>query len=250
MRGAAVGMGARAGPRARAGARAAPATRRAAAARPAARTKGARARRVGARCTRADGGGGTAAPEGAEGESRRILSEEEQREVLIATTSQIKELGRKGKPKQAIESLAAMGREGVQPDVIAVTAVIEACCQSGEVELAVRVFRELFGARLAPDEVSFATLIRGYSTCGPDGGVDWRGINAIIRLMQQYEVPASTLTYTTLLQLCARTNDVERGMKIIEQMGREGVEVDGTTLMAVKNRRALRSHLKKTYANL
>ena len=164
----------------------------------------------------------------------RQLSDDERMQVLIATTSQIKELGRRGKPRQAIEALAGMGREGVQPDVIAVTAVIEACCQNGEVELAVRVFRELFGERLAPDEVSFAALIRGYSTSGADGGIDWRGINGIIRLMRQYDVPASTLTYTTLLQLCSRTNDVERGMKIIEQMGKEGVEVDGTTLMAVK----------------
>ena len=176
------------------------------------------------------------------------LSAEEKRMLLVAATQRVKELGRKGKTREALEALAAMGREGVQPDVIAATACVEACCQNGEMELAVRVFRELFGERLAPDEVSFNALIRGYAS-PRSSSVDWRGINNIIRLMRQYDAPASTLTYTTLLQLCSKTNDVERGMQIIEQMGREGVEVDSSTLTAVKNRRALRSHLKKVYSS-
>ena len=224
------------------------------------------------------------------------LSEFARRQLLVSATQRIKSLGRRGLPMQAIEALAALGRESVQPDVIIATATVEACVQNGEMELALRVFKELFGrnvntneeenrdsggnnsnsgsnGKLTPDEISFTTLIRGYSSSpstavsnssnsmslGSSGfnsssqsssSVDWIGIHSILVLMRSYNVIPSTLTYNTLLQLCSQTHDVERGIHIIEQMSREGVEVNNTTLTAVKNRRALRSHLKKVYSNI
>jgi pentatricopeptide repeat protein len=49
------------------------------------------------------------------------------------------------------------------------------------------------------------------------------------------------------LEICARTKDSERGYEIIERMQRAGVPPDDYTLEAVKNRKALRAHLKRVY---
>lgn len=54
-------------------------------------------------------------------------------------------------------------------------------------------------------------------------------------------------TFNALLEICARTKDSARGYEVIERMQRAGVLPDDFTLEAVKNRKALRAHLKRVY---
>ncbi len=57
------------------------------------------------------------------------------------------------------------------------------------------------------------------------------------------------MIYNVLLGICARTNDEERGYEIINRMNAAGVAPDAGTTEAVKNRKSLRSYLKKSYNN-
>ena len=43
-----------------------------------------------------------------------------------------------------------------------------------------------------------------------------------------------SITYSVLLKLCSDSDDLERGMKIIEKMAREGVRPDSAVYSAVK----------------
>lgn len=52
--------------------------------------------------------------------------------------------------------------------------------------------------------------------------------------------------YNCLLDICARTNDQERGYDIIDRMSRARIVPNKYTLKAVKDRKALRSYLKRT----
>ena len=61
-------------------------------------------------------------------------------------TRRIKELGRKGKPKQAINELTNLAKMGIQPNTIAATALVSACTTNRHMEMALSVFDELFGA--------------------------------------------------------------------------------------------------------
>lgn len=54
-------------------------------------------------------------------------------------------------------------------------------------------------------------------------------------------------TFNALLEICARTKDAARGYEIIERMQRAGVVPDEFTHEAIKNRKALRSYLKRVY---
>ena len=51
--------------------------------------------------------------------------------------------------------------------------------------------------------------------------------------------------YNCLLEICARTKDQERGYDIIDRMSRASVVPDSYTMRAVKDRKALRSYLKR-----
>jgi hypothetical protein len=61
-------------------------------------------------------------------------------------TRRIKELGRQGKPKRAISELTQLAKMGIQPDTQAATALVSACTTNRNMEMALNVFDELFGA--------------------------------------------------------------------------------------------------------
>ena len=165
--------------------------------------------------------------------------------VRAEVTRRIKELGRQGKAREAVGELAAMARLGVQPDTQSATALLDACMRSKKIEIAESVFDELFNGLLFPDEVTFAVMLRGYGGQEPPR---WTAIsNAIATMEKDYGISASTLTYNALLEVCSKTNDITRGQEIIARMVAAGIEPDDFTLEAVRQRKSLRSLLKKTF---
>lgn len=56
-------------------------------------------------------------------------------------------------------------------------------------------------------------------------------------------VPAAS--YNALLEVCIRSNDLDRGMDVIDRMDVDGVEPDEFTEAIVSKKRALRSYFKK-----
>jgi pentatricopeptide repeat protein len=169
----------------------------------------------------------------------------EETRVRTEVTRRIKELGRQGKAREAVGELAAMARLGVQPDTQSATALLDACMRSKKVEIAESVFDELFNGLLSPDEVTFAVMLRGYGSQEPPR---WTAIsNAIATMEKDFGITASTLTYNALLDICSKTNDITRGSEIITRMVAAGVEPDDFTLEAVRQRKSLRSLIKKTF---
>ena len=53
-------------------------------------------------------------------------------------TRRIKQLGRAGKPREAVAELANMARLGIQPDTLAATALVDACARNGKMDMARR----------------------------------------------------------------------------------------------------------------
>jgi pentatricopeptide repeat protein len=114
-------------------------------------------------------------------------------------------------------------------------------------EMALSVFDELFGDFLQPDDITFSTLVRGYGEAEPP---QWSGISTVLATMQQrFGMRPDTAVYTSLLSICARTKDDDRGYEIIERMARTGVEPDDQVLDAVGKRKSLRSHLRRVYTS-
>mmetsp|Transcript_1641 Transcript_1641/g.5481 ORF Transcript_1641/g.5481 Transcript_1641/m.5481 type:complete len:226 (-) Transcript_1641:50-727(-) len=165
------------------------------------------------------------------------------RDVRVEVTRRIKALGRQGKVKDAIKELANMARLGVEPDTLSATALIDACVRSNKMEMAENVFEELFGELLSPDEVAFMVLVRGYGDQYPP---QWTQIASTLSVMEHtYGVEPTVLTFNTLLEICSKSNDEERGIEIIDRMDDQAVVPNDGSFEAVKNRKSLRGRLKK-----
>lgn len=138
-----------------------------------------------------------------------------------------------------------MAQLGVQPDAQAATALVAACVQSRQMELANNVFQELFGDFLEPDEVTFAVLIRGHGAKDPP---DWVAIDATLSMMRgTYGIQPTSVVFNALLEVCVRSKDVDRGLDVMDRMAAEGVDPDDFTADIVRSRRVLRSYLKKKF---
>merc|ERR1712025_1304705 len=160
--------------------------------------------------------------------------------ALRQATRRIQACAKERKPNLAIRTLADLANQGIQPDRIAATAVIDACVQSSKMDLAENVFNELFGQDdfMEPDEVTYAVLIKGY---GQDiANPKWSKIRQILQVMEAAGLDLTTCTYNTLLEICAGSNDWQRGMQVLEQMADRQVLPDQKTLEIVKKRKTLR----------
>jgi pentatricopeptide repeat domain-containing protein 1 len=104
-------------------------------------------------------------------------------QVRAEVTRRIKQLGRQGKPREAVAELAGMAKMGIQPDTLAATTLLDACCRNGKMEMARSVFAELFEGLLAPDEVVFAVLLRGYGSASERP--HWNEISATLQEMER-----------------------------------------------------------------
>ena len=59
--------------------------------------------------------------------------------------------------------------------------------------------------------------------------------------------PPFAVSYNTLLEVCVRTNDMDRGLDVLDRMADDDVAPDDYTLEVVKRKRVLRSHIGKLF---
>jgi pentatricopeptide repeat protein len=106
-----------------------------------------------------------------------------------------------------------------------------------------RASRRADAGLIVPDEVLFSVLIRAH---GAAAAPPWGDISSLLgRMKHTWGISPSTVTYNALLEICAATNDYERGCQLIDRMLEEGVQPDGFTVAAVSARKSLRSYLKR-----
>ncbi|GAX76186.1 hypothetical protein CEUSTIGMA_g3630.t1 [Chlamydomonas eustigma] len=173
-----------------------------------------------------------------------MTEEDRAAEILMGTTRRIQMLGQQGRAKEAISALAGLAEQGVQPDTVAATTLVRACTK--DMALAQSVFDELFdGEFLIPDEVTFAVLLRGYGNRSPP---DWPRIDATLSTMRnKFGISPTATSFNPLLEVCSRTNDLDRGQDVIDRMASDEVMPDEYSMEAVCKRKVLRSYLKKTF---
>jgi len=174
----------------------------------------------------------------------RASASPEETKILKETTTRLRGCAKRGAAASAVDLLVGLGRDGVTPDAFATTACITACVNGKNMELAQKVYDEIFEKEVCdPDEVAVAELARGYLGLDPPG---WgRAMQLVNGARAKYGYELTSVTYNVLLSACAVTNDLARAEEIVDRMVDEEVVADMFTLRAVEKRRSIRAYVKK-----
>ena len=165
----------------------------------------------------------------------------------MEATRAVQAAGRAGRPEEALRALAELVRRGVEPDLVAATAVVEACMAAGRADLAQDAFDEIFecggrGGTLVADERAYAALAGGYGGLFPPL---WSSADLTLERMRQQGLEATAVSYNAVLRACMQQGDAERAAETLERMEAAEVAPDGQTLEIVRKKRLLRSIVKK-----
>jgi len=163
--------------------------------------------------------------------------------VLQEVTKKLMDCRRRKAAANAVDLLVSLGRAGIDPDLLAATTCLGACVAAGKMDLAQKVFEEVFDKGVVkPDEIVFTELMRGHLALDPPA---WPRVMGLLNRMPSYDLTPTAQTYNLLLAKCADANDLERAEELIERMNDTDVEPDKYTYDAVKKRRSIRSYAKK-----
>jgi len=159
---------------------------------------------------------------------------------------------------QLVKDMAA---DGLEPNIVTYSTIIKGYCLENRLDKAMELLHDMKqSSRYRPDEITYNTLIDG---CARYGHYD-RGM-AVLAEMQEMGVRPSNFTlsvlaklatrsrrperafelcedlskrygirlnvqvYNNLVHACTANQDLQRGLKLLEQMQREGVRPDGRT---------------------
>ncbi len=161
----------------------------------------------------------------------RASASAEEMKMLKEATTKLRECAKRGAASTAVDVLVGLGRDGVTPDAFAATACISACVNGRNMELAQKVYDEIFEKAVCdPDEVAVVELAKGYLNADPPG---WgRAMQLVNGAKDKYAITLTSVTYNMLLQCCSATNDLMRAEEIVDRMVDE--EVRGAQLLLAR----------------
>jgi len=141
------------------------------------------------------------------------------RNTIIYTTL-IKGFGASKDKESALNLFQEMQDEGVPCNTITYNSVIDACVRCHDLQKAVEVFDAMLHRaamnpkeKIEPDLITYSTMIKGYCHVGDlDRALD------LSRQLDDRSLQADELVYNTLLDGCVRTNDLNTGVGLFEEM--------------------------------
>ncbi|TXG47647.1 hypothetical protein EZV62_026941 [Acer yangbiense] len=177
---------------------------------------------------------------------------------VVSWTSMITGYAREGVSDGAIRLFCAMEREGVKPDVFAITSILHACARDGPLEIGKDVHNyikehnmqsnlfvcnalmdmyakcgsmedaeSVFSEMSMKDIVSWNTMIGGYSkNCFPN-----EALNLFVAMIQELEPDG--ITMACILPACASLAALERGREIHGYIMRNGYSTDRHVVNAI-----------------
>lgn len=144
----------------------------------------------------------------------------------ILYTTLIKGYGLEKDLASALALFREMPLEGVPYNTITYNSIMEACIKCGNLEVAEGLLGEMLapGNPVAPDLITFSTLLKGYCHIGE--------IHSALRLVlaiQARGLRCDELVFNTLLDGCVKANDLQCGIGLFEEMVESGLRPSSIT---------------------
>ncbi|CAE8637912.1 unnamed protein product [Polarella glacialis] len=119
-----------------------------------------------------------------------------------------------------------MLQEQVQFSVATFNALLDACARSGEMYRAEPLLKEMAEQSIQANIVTYSTVLKGYCI---ENRVD-KAFGLMQEMKLNTEVKADEVMYNTLLDGCARCCLWEKGMSVLSEMRKQGINPSNFTL--------------------
>lgn len=142
----------------------------------------------------------------------------------------INALSKSGDMAEAIKIMRMMEARGLKPDVFAYSVIMSGYAKGGEMEEAAKMLTEAKKKHCKLTPVTYHTIIRGY--CKLE---QFEKAVKLLQEMEEYGVQLNTDEYNKLIQsLCLKAADWGMAEKLMEEMTRKGLHLNGITKSLVR----------------
>ncbi|KAK9076453.1 hypothetical protein SSX86_004787 [Deinandra increscens subsp. villosa] len=142
----------------------------------------------------------------------------------------INALSKSGDMAEAIKIMRLMESRGLKPDVFAYSVIMSGYAKVGEMKEAFKMFTEAKKNHCKLTPVTYHTIIRGYCNIG-----QYKKAVKLLEEMEKYGVQPSTDEYNKLIQsLCLKAADWVTAEKLMEEMTKKGLHLNGITKSLIK----------------
>ncbi|KAJ1292634.1 hypothetical protein BS78_01G004900 [Paspalum vaginatum] len=118
--------------------------------------------------------------------------------------------------------------DGVLPDEVTYSAVLDVYAQLGMKEEVLALFDRARGSGWKPDHVAFAVLAKMFGESG-----DYDGIQFVFREMREVGLKPNIFVYNALLEALGKTGKPGLARSLFEEMAAQGVQPNARTLTAL-----------------
>ncbi|KAI3693911.1 hypothetical protein L1987_76866 [Smallanthus sonchifolius] len=154
----------------------------------------------------------------------------------------INALSKSGDMTEAIKIMRMMENRGLKPDVFAYSVIMSGYTKGGEMEEAAKMLTEAKKSHCKLTPVIYHTIIRGY--CKLE---QFEKAVKLLEEMEEYGVRPNTDEYNKLIQsLCLKAADWVMAEKLLEQMTKKGLHLNGITKSLIKAVKELEEEAKGT----
>lgn len=147
---------------------------------------------------------------------------------VVSYTCLINAYGKARREEEALAVFEEMQDAGVRPTRKAYNILLDAFAISGMVEQARTVFKSMRRDRCSPDLCSYTTMLSAYVNAS-----DMEGAEIFFSSLKQDGFQPNVVTYGTLIKGYARANSLEKMMQIYEEMRLLGIKANQTIFTTI-----------------
>jgi pentatricopeptide repeat protein len=119
-----------------------------------------------------------------------------------------------------------MEKRNVEMSVVTYNTLIDACARAGRMESVPKILQSMKKRCVRPNLITYSTMVKGHCQSG-----DVRiAFELVEEMKQDSKLKPDEIMYNSLLDGCARNNMYEEGLRVLQEMQDEGVQLSNFTL--------------------
>ena len=147
----------------------------------------------------------------------------------ISFNTLIKGCCRTRKLPQAIAFFEEMKRMYIKPTRITYNSLIDTCVKTSSMVDAWKFYDDMIRAEIKPDNFTYSILINGIKSNHNNREELGRALNMLDQLQASTEFRPDEIFYNSLIDICVKFNEMNKGLYLFEEMKKKKIEPSSTT---------------------